>query len=80
MIESLFYGGENVVPFEAVEYLIGRRSFVQILLPEIRIHYIRYVIDVDDASSNLSQFVHNFVEIHNCIYCFKISIYVVYIL
>ena len=54
-----------MVPLETIEDLVGGRSLVQILLPKVRIHDVRYVVDVDNTSPNLSQFVHNFVEIYH---------------
>lgn len=72
IIESLFYGGNNIASLEEIEDLISRRSFIQRLFPKVGIDDIRYIIYIDEFPLNFSQFVNNFVEIYHRKYCFKL--------
>jgi len=79
IVESLFYRENNIVPFESVENLVGWRPFTERLLPEVGVHDIGYIIDINELSFHFSQFINNFVEIYHCEFCFVIRNIVVYI-
>lgn len=72
VVESLFYGSDDIVSFESIEYLISREPFIQRFLSKIRIHDIGYIVYIDELPLHFSQFINNFVEIHHGIFCFII--------